>query len=516
MSDHRTANSDSGFGLADAARMWGIPTGLLDELAEVADESIQLHRRLHELAANEGTAQTAPPPLRHDLDEVLGADDGHAWMYRTPPADETFTEGPLRGRRLAVKDCIAVAGVPMTLGTDMFRHVPAAHATVVERALAHGARLAGTTVCESLCLSGSSFTSATGPVPNPFDPTRSAGGSSSGSAVVVARGEADLALGTDLGGSVRNPAAWCGITALKPTFGVVPYTGAMATELTMDHLGLMARTAAEIVPFLVAVAGPDGIDSRQAGVDALHHPSGRTPRIALVAEGFGHPRCDPRVDEVVRDAAGLLASLVGGAAIAESSVPLHRHAPDIHAAIAGEGSLATLFEQALQGSNHAGPYDDAMAEAFARAIRERPERLPINATATLVATSVARHRSGGAVPAVAQGLRRRLRAQYDAALRDHDVLVMPTVPMLPHRLPLETLSVREYRRLAFEMHDNNCALNLTGHPAVSVPCGLIDGLPVGMMLIGRHLEDLDLLALAARFQDECMAPPLAPAHAPAR
>jgi amidase len=196
-----------------------------------------------------------------------------------------------------------------------------------------------------------------------------------------------------------------------------------------------------------------------------------------------------------------------GHPVGDVEVPLHRHAPDIHAAIAGEGTLVTIFEQSLQGSNHAGPYDAAMAGAFATALADRREELPLNAMATLVATAVARERSGGAVPAIAQQLRRRLRAQYDDALRDHDVLVMPTVPMLPHLLPTEPLSLREHRRLAFEMHDNNCATNLTGHPAVTVPCAVIDGLPVGMMLIGRHLEDLDLLALAARFQRDCFASP---------
>ena len=492
----------------EAARLWGIPTGLLEDLAAVTDEAVELHQRLRDLAVSEGTAILAPALERADLVEVLGAGDGRAWMFRLgEPALGAAEAGPLHGQRLAVKDCIEVAGVPMTLGTSFFRHVPAKHASVVERALAHGAALVGTTVCESLCLSGSSFTSSTGPVPNPFDADRSAGGSSSGSAAVIARGEADIALGTDLGGSVRNPAAWCGITALKPTFGVVPYTGAMATEITMDHIGLMARTASALEPFLLAIAGPDDADSRQAGVELLRPAGNRNPRIALVAEGFGHPRADARIDRAVRNAAAMLAALVSHSTLGEVSVPLHRHASDIHASIAGEGSLVTLFEQALQGSNHAGPYDSALATAFAVALRDRPDQLPFNAMATLVATSVARRRSGGAVPAIAQQLRRRLRAQYDEALRHHDVLVMPTVPMLPHRLPTESLSVGEYRRLAFEMHDNNCATNLTGHPAVSVPCAVINGLPVGMMLIGRHLDDFDLLAITARFQAGCFAPP---------
>ena len=494
--------------VSEAAQLWGVPTSLLDELTAVTEEAFGLHQRIRDLAASEGTAILAETLERTDLTEVLGGDDGRAWMFRLDkPTLRSAEAGPLHGQRLAVKDCIAVAGVPMTLGTSFFRHVPAQNASVVERALAHGATLTGTTVCESLCLSGSSFTSSTGPVPNPFDPDRSAGGSSSGSAVVIARGEADIALGTDLGGSVRNPAAWCGITALKPTFGVVPYTGAMATEITMDHIGLMARTASALEPFLLALAGPDDADSRQAGVKPLRPAGNRNPRIALVAEGFGHPRADARIDRAVRDAATMLAALVAHSTLSEVSIPLHRHASDIHASIAGEGSLVTLFEQALQGSNHAGPYDAALAAAFALALRDRPDQIPINAMATLVATAVARRRSGGAVPAIAQPLRRRLHDQYDEALQHHDVLIMPTVPMLPHRLPTQSLPLGEYRRLAFEMHDNNCATNLTGHPAVSIPCAVINGLPVGMMLIGRHLDDLDLIATAVRFQEQCFAPP---------
>ncbi len=504
--DVTSTPTDSDIG--DAARLWGVPSHLLHELAEVTDETIELYQRVRDLADREGIAPGRPALERPDLDEVLGSDAGHAWMFRTPDhVPGTNSNGPLSGQRLAVKDCIAVAGVPMTIGTTFFRHVASSDAPTVARSIAAGATLTGTTVCESLCLSGSSFTSSTGAVPNPFDATRSAGGSSSGNAVVIARGEADIALGTDLGGSVRNPAAWCGITALKPTFGVVPYTGAMPTESTMDHLGLMARTAAEIHPFLVALAGADGFDSRQAGVGSLLPATNTNPRIAVLTEGFEHPRADARVDAAVRRGAAQLGTLVAHSAVAEVSVPLHRHAPDIHAPIAAEGSLVTLFEQSLQGSNHAGPYDSALAEAFASAVRDNAGALPLNAMATLVATSAARRRSGGTVPSIAQGLRRRLRSQYDAALQEYDVLVLPTVPMLPHLLPRESLSVREYRRLAFEMHDNNCATNLTGHPSITIPCAMIDGLPVGMMLIGRHLEDLDLIALAARFQHERFAPP---------
>ena len=505
-------SSPSGSATSDVARAlhrWGLPPALLQELSAVTDETTALYLRLNELAADELSERRSTVARRRAVREVNGSDSAKAWMYRTSDPGDITRVGSLKGQRLAVKDCIQVTGVPMTLGTDFFRHLPTSDAPAVSRALASGASLAGTTVCEALCLSGSSFTSATGAVPNPFDPERSAGGSSSGSAVVVALGEADIALGTDLGGSVRNPASWCGVTGLKPTFGVIPYTGAMATEASMDHIGLIARRAQQIEPFLVALAGPDGVDHRQVSALPLR-PLTEDPRlrIGLVSEGFGHALADPRVDDAVRSAAHALGSLHHPRGVMDISIPLHTHAPDIHAPIAGEGALITLFERSLQDSNDLAFYDDDLAENFAAAIRERPADLPLNAVATLVATSTARMRNDGTVIAKAQRMRRALRAQYNNALTQHDLLIMPTVPMLPHRLPRVPLSMQEHRRLAFEMHDNNCATNLTGHPSITIPCAVIDGMPVGLLLIGRHFEDRQLIAAAAQFQENCFEPPI--------
>lgn len=484
------------------AEHWRLSIDDLGDVESVLTATRSTYERVRELAGTVAEPAPAPVEASRDVTPVLGRDHTGAWMYRVAaPTGGSAPQGALSGRRLAVKDAIAVGGVPLTLGGSVLQgHVPTVDASAVTRAVDAGAELVGTTVCEDLCLSGSSFTSATGPVPNPVDARFSAGGSSSGAAAVLAHGEADLALGTDLGGSVRNPAAWCGVAAIKPTFGVVPYTGAMASEVTMDHIGLMARTAAELVPFLIALAGPDGLDARQLGVGPLHpaRPQGDV-RIGLVSEGFTQPGGDPRVAAMVRDA---VRAWDGTAmTVDEVSIPLHADAPAIHMPIATEGSLATMFETSLQGANHGGPYDPVLAAAFADAVRSAPSRLPPNARSLLVATSIVRHETGGTVAALARTLRRTLRRQYDEALRDRDILVMPTTPMLPHRLPDSTPGLAEYRRLAFEMHDNNCALNLTGHPAVSIPCGTIDDLPVGLMLVGRHLDDLSLLDAASGFQD---------------
>lgn len=466
-------------------------------------------------AAVSALAAAQLPPVQARAPDGLrqGRDRYNAWRWQFEPL--SAGEGSLSGQRLAIKDCIAVAGVPMTVGGRLLReYVPTADAVVVERARAAGASIAGTATCEDLCCSGSSFTSVTGPVRNPYDPTRSAGGSSSGCAVLVATGEADLALGTDQGGSVRNPAAWSGVCGLKPSYGLVPYAGAFPFEFTLDHVGLIARCAADVAALLEVIAGPSDQDARQAGVPApagysLAGSDAAGLRIGVVQEGFGWPEVSELAqDRIVQAAVEQLRAL--GAHIAPVSIPLHRYAKDIHVPIATEGSLATVFEQGSQGSNRLGTYDAELASAVGRAIRANPDDIPLNAKLSLVAGSVLRAKTGGAVLARAQSLRRLLRQQYDQALATHDVLVMPATPMRPHTLPTARLAAAQHNRLSFDMHRNNCAQNLTGHPALSVPCGLLDGLPVGMLLIGRHFDERTLLRTAHQYQSEIYPAPMPP------
>jgi len=177
-------------------------------------------------AVEELYAQTAPqPPANRTWKQPdPGGNPLGAWYVRTEIAERP--DGPLAGRRVAIKDNIEVAGVPMMNGSRTLEgFVPSRDATVVTRLLAAGATITGKSVCEDLCFSGGSHTSVTGPVRNPWDTDRTTGGSSSGSAALVASGEADLAMGGDQGGSVRIPSSWCGTVGHKPTHGLVPYTG---------------------------------------------------------------------------------------------------------------------------------------------------------------------------------------------------------------------------------------------------------------------------------------------------
>jgi amidase len=163
-------------------------------------------------------------------------DPHHTWYVRT--SIRGATDGPLAGVRLGVKDSIMVAGVPMMNGADLLEgYVPAVDATVVTRALDAGAEIVGKTACEYFCLSGGSHTNAHGPTHNPHRHGWSAGGSSSGSAVAVATGEADMALGADQAGSIRMPASFSGVVGMKPTYSLVPYTGIAPIEAYFDHVG---------------------------------------------------------------------------------------------------------------------------------------------------------------------------------------------------------------------------------------------------------------------------------------
>jgi len=196
-----------------------------------------------------------------------------AWYVKSHIAGAA--SGPLAGKAVAIKDNICVAGVPMMNGASTLEgYVPDVDATVVTRILDAGGSVAGKTVCEYFCFSGGSHTSSTGPVHNPHRHGYAAGGSSSGSAAAVAAGDVPMALGGDQGGSIRMPAAFCGVYGMKPTHGLVPYTGIMPIELTIDHTGPITATVADNALLLEVLAGPDGLDPRvSAGRRAWRRPT---------------------------------------------------------------------------------------------------------------------------------------------------------------------------------------------------------------------------------------------------
>ncbi len=424
-----------------------------------------------------------------------------AWYVKT--SIKGRPGGKLAGRRVALKDNVCLAGVPMMIGAGILEgYVPDVDASIVERILDAGGEIAGKAVCEYYCVSGGSHTSATGPVHNPRKPGYSAGGSSSGSAALVAAGEVDMAIGGDQAGSIRIPASHCGIVGLKPTYGLVPYTGIAPLEITLDTCGPMTADVGDNALLLEVIAGPDGIDSRQRGAasgrytDALDGGVAGL-RIGVLGEGFGHPNSEPDVDAHARAAAQRLAKL--GAIVEDVSVPMHALGFPIWAAIRGDAACVTLLEMNGAGIAHEGLYVTSLMAA-SMAWRGRADEFADTIKIASIFSKYALDRYGGRYYGKAQNLRRRLRAAYDAALERHDLLLLPTVPMKATPIPGAGATPQEITRRSWEPTRNTCPFNVTGHPAISLPCGTEDGRPIGLMLVGRHYDESTIYRAAAAFE----------------
>ena len=413
--------------------------------------------------------------------------------------------GPLAGKRIAIKDNVCVAGVPMMNGSSVLEgYVPDSDATIVTRILDAGGEIVGKAVCENMSFSGSSFTASTGPVQNPHRPDYSAGGSSSGSAALVVSGACDMAIGGDQGGSITIPSCWCGAYGLKPTYGLVPYTGIFPIELTLDHTGPIAASAADVALLLEVIAGEDGLDPRQNGVRPQAYTSalrGDTAgvRIGIVSEGFDWPEFSERdVDEMVEAAARRFSET--GSQVDTLSIPMHRDGKHIWQAIMTEGAAALMVRGNALGTNWKGHYTTSLLHAYARARVSEADDFFETLKFTTLLGHYMHERYHGRYYAKAQNLARVLARAYDDALQTVDLLVMPTTPIKATRLLRSDASLEEKVARAGEMNGNNCPFNVTGHPVMTVPCGLSGGLPVGMMLVGRRGEDATVLRAAHAFE----------------
>jgi amidase len=449
-------------------------------------------------------ARAGEPPAREWQRPAEEANELGAWYVTTDV--KGAAGGPLAGRRVAVKDNIAVAGVPMMNGSAIVEgFTPARDATVVTRLLAAGATIAGKAVCEELCFDGGSHTARTGPVRNPWNRSKSAGGSSSGSAALVAAGEVDMALGGDQAGSVRIPASFCGVVGHKPTHGLVPYTGAFPIEYTIDHLGPITRTVRDAALMLGVLAGRDGLDPRQrfdappggyldgldAGVAGL--------RVGVLEEGFAIPGLSqPGVDEAVRAAVATLRA--AGADVRPVSVPEHRDGVHLWAVIGTDGAFGQMLEGNGYGMNVPGRYDPEIIEHFARGRREHAAGMSVTLKLTTILGRYSLDRHGNRYYAMARNLALELAAAYDAALAEVDVLVMPTLPVVAFDMPSGAADPGEVLAYTAGLMPNTCPFDVTGHPATSVPAGLSEGLPAGLMIVGRQFADATCLRVAQAYE----------------
>lgn len=427
--------------------------------------------------------------------------NGWSWKCSVPGADT----GPLAGRTVAVKDNIALAGIPMLNGSPVMEgYVPREDATVVTRLLDAGAHIVGKTAVPAFCFDGGGCTGYPEPQPvNPHNPDHLPGASSSGSGAVVTNGEVDMALGGDQGGSIRLPASWSGCFGIKGTHGLVPYTGVFPIEMTLDHVGPMARSAEDCARMLAVIAGPDGLDPRQYDVRTADYTQALTEdltgvRIGILREGFDIPQAsESDVDAAVRDAAGVLEG--AGAATSEISVPMHSDGLAIWSAIAFEGATELMVRGDAFGTNWRGHYSTELMDFYGRARRARGRDFSDTVKLTVLAGHYMTEEYNRHYYGKAQNISRRLRAEYDRALEQCDLLLMPTTAMKAVRRPADRELGSILAAALGNLH-NTAPFDVSGHPAMNVPVGFRDDLPVGMMLVGRRWEEASVLRAAHAYQ----------------
>jgi amidase len=391
----------------------------------------------------------------------------------------------------------------MTNGSALLAgYVPDFDATAITRILDAGGEIAGKSACEDHSL-GLGYNSVTGRVSNPHNPKFSAGGSSSGSAALVAAGEVDVAMGGDQGGSIRIPSSLCGVYGLKPTHGLVPYTGIMGHDHVLDHAGPMGPNVRNVALLLEVVAGRDGLDPRQPTVVPTEAYSERVSkgvrgvRIGVLREGFGFPASEKEVDAAVEAAAAKLGD--AGAVVRNISIPMHRDGYQIFSPIFVEGGANHVGRELGVGTGWKGFYPTSLLDAYGRARQAFSSQLSDLAMGIITSGHYMQTRYYGRYYAKAMNIARTLEAAYDAALAEVDLLLLPTTPRRSGEHVMDSTRA-ELIASGRNLSPNTCVFDVTGHPAMNVPCGKEGGLPIGMMLVGRHFEDGLLLQAAATFE----------------
>lgn len=400
----------------------------------------------------------------------------------------------LAGIPIGIKDVLCTQGIATTCGSLMLQNfVPPYESTVTQKLAATGAVMVGKTNLDEFAMGSSTENSAYQLTANPWDTDRVPGGSSGGSAAAVAAGECVVALGSDTGGSIRQPAAFCGVVGLKPTYGLVSRYGLVAFASSLDQIGPFSRTVEDAAILLQAIAGYDPQDSTSLNVQIPNYTASLIPdlkgkRVGVIQETFGEG-LDPVVEKAVRQAIQQLQSL--GAEVQEISCPRFRYGLPTYYIIAPSEASANLARydgvkygfRAEGASNLLSMYTKTRSAGFGPEVKRR----------IMIGTYVLSAGYYDAYYLKAQKVRTLIKQDFEQAFEQVDVLVCPTSPITAFKAGEKTADP-----LSMYLTDlMTIPASLAGLPALSLPCGFdAQGLPIGLQMISNVLRE-DLLLQAA-------------------
>ena len=469
-----------------------------------------MHRPIHELSAAYRRGDLTPVAVAEDYLARIGAFDGKVGAYLTVVREQALAaareselrwrggspRGPLDGAPIALKDVLCTAGVRTTAGSRMLeRFVPPYDATIVERLRAAGAVVLGKTNLDEFAMGSSTEHSAFHPTRNPWDLARVPGGSSGGSAAAVAGGLAAGSFGSDTGGSIRQPAAFCGVVGMKPTYGRVSRYGLVALASSLDQIGPFAQDVRDAALLLGVVAGHDRRDATSIAAPVPDYiaelPKGVAGLTLGLPDEYFIDGMDPDVERAVRAAIEVLKGL--GARVERVSLPTTKHSLAAYYLILPAEASSNLarydgvkFGLRVPGRDLVEMESRTRAAGFGAEVKRR----------IMLGTYALSAGYYDAYYGKAQSVRTLVRREFAAAFARVDLIVAPTTPNVAFKHGEKEDPLSMYLNDVFTIPGN-----LSGIPGVSVPCGFSGaGLPIGLQVLGRPLDEARVLRAAYAYE----------------
>ncbi len=427
---------------------------------------------------------------------------GEIALKQADEADRRFASGedvsPLNGIPIAIKDNLCTKGIRTTCASGMLENfIPTYNATAVQRIIDDGAVIVGKTNLDEFGMGSSTENSIIGPTRNPINTGYVCGGSSGGSAAAVASGEAIIALGTDTGGSIRQPSAFCGITGIKPTYGRVSRYGLISYASSLDQIGVLGKSAEDCAIMLNSICGHDPRDTTSANIEKPDFTSSLEKGVKGLRAGLPREYFVEGLDKGIRDSVMDAVKLLekNGMEIEEISLPHASSSISSYYLIATAEASSNLarydgvkygYRADTDTDDSVMMYEKTRSRGFGSEVKRR----------IMLGTYVLSAGYYDAYYLKAQKVRNLIKGDFDRAFKKVDCIITPTTPCLPFKIgekmadPLQMYLVDIY----------TVSLNLSGLPGLSVRCGTVDGFPVGMQLIGRPFDEEMILRVASGYE----------------